>query len=306
MSRSMSLIIAAIALVAVIACAAPPASYEVIGSLDEIAVGDGGVIRWRAEEPASGGALSAPISLRGADAAMVLLRIEHAPAYGLTLAMLDARKGHTVGYWQNVTPLEAPAEAAALLPLSDRAPQGRLFVGAHGRAGEAAARVHDMVALKRIVNYETVMYGSAVSSERWTGQSFTAQRGKLAGVKVRASLPDERTGTTPDLRVRLFKWNQNITRTRGGEPLATTVVAHELIPAGRPLGRDVDLLIPLRADTRAGEKYLIDFTVGEGEVDASQRYLLWCGPDGYDGGEQYIDAKNPGWDMNIAIYEEAR
>lgn len=285
-------------------CSAEPAT-QVIGASEAVTLEEGGAtVRLASEGPVTAGVLAEPILMRGADAAMALLEIQDAPERGVSLAMFDARSGKTVSYWQNTEPLKAPTSLAALLPLPGEASAVRLFAGTHDQPSTATIRLNEVVPLRRIAAYHTAMYGSVVSTSQWTAQTFTPQGGQLGGITIHARLANERTGDTPDLVVRLFKWRNSINETRTGEPLVRTVIANGLLPAGRPLGRDVDLFIPLRAATEDGEQYLIDFSCESG--DPEQRYMLWCGPDGYDGGEYWIDGqpRSPSWDMHMVIYEE--
>jgi hypothetical protein len=285
------------------ACAAD-SPLQPIGTPGTATINDAGHIQLSATSPATGGAIARPISVGGADAVMAQAIVENAPARGVTLALLDARKGHTVGYWQNVEPLGPTTDVAAFMPVPRTVPRVRLFAGTHDQVSNATIRVGDVTPLRRIMQYRTVMYGSAVSSEKWTAQSFTARGTRLGGVLVHTSLRGERDDNSPDLIVRLFKLQSNIDDTRNSEPIARTVVSNRIVPCGRPLGRDIDLFIPLRAHIEPGAQYLIDFTTTEG--NAEQNYLLWCGPDGYDGGQQWINGNAPNWDMHMEIYEEAR
>jgi hypothetical protein len=285
------------------ACAADP-PMQPIGAPGAAEVTDTGHIQLNATSPTTGGAIGRPISVGGADAVMAQATVENAPARGVTLALLDARKGNTVGYWQNVEPLGPMTDIAALMPVPRTAPRVQLFAGTHDQASSATIHVGDITPLRRTVAYHTVMYGSTASPDKWTAQSFTARGTRLGGVLVQTSLRGERNANSPDLIARLFKWQSDINATRSSEPLARTVVSNRIIPAGRPLGRDIQLFIPLRADIEPGATYVIDFTTTDG--DAEQSYILWCGPDGYDGGQQFINGSTPDWDMHMEIYEEAR
>lgn len=214
--------------------------------------------------------------------------------------MQDARTGQTVGYWQNSTPIASETSVAAVLELSRKTSQGRLFAGTHRQPSTATIRDIRIMPIRPGDSYLGSIYAAAVDGRRDQSQTFVA-RGKLAAISIRArhAHPGQ---DSQGLRIRIFEWNQNAALTRRGNPIAETTLPARLIPDGLE-GNEKDISFAISAPTRHGQTYLISF--GAPDHSVSETIYLWAGPEGYAGGNWFEnDGISNDWDLYFKTYHE--
>lgn len=279
-----------------------PKGLQPVGAVACVSVERDGSVVLEASARETAGVVSAPMELpEGTDAVMVQAIIEGAAARSVTLSVHESGSGDPLAYWQNPLAMDEPAAVTALLRLTRRAESVRLFVGTHERASSAV--IHDLrwFPLRGAASHHSLMYGAGVDRSRTVGQTFTASGRQLAGIQLRTRNPVLTGDVRPDLDVRLYAWQGHPSKTRRTPPLAQTRVPARLIPAGPP-GVDADVMVPLAAPTEPGQRYFIELS-GANFIDKEQRFLLWCGPDGYPGGDLYRKDRQYQWDLHMDIYE---
>jgi len=279
-----------------------PKGLQPVGAKGRVSIGKDGSIVLKAGARETAGVVSAPMDIpEGTDAIMVQATIGRAPARSVTLSVHESGPGDPLAYWQNDLAVEKPTAITTLLKLATSAESARLFIGTHERASSATIRDVRWSPLRSSASYHSLMYGAGVDHSRTVGQTFTASGRQLAGIKLRTRNPVLTGDVRPDLDVKLYAWQGHPSKTRRMQPLAQTRVPARLIPAGPP-GVDADVMIPLVAPTEPGQRYFIELS-GAHFVDQKQRFLLWCGPDGYPGGDLYRKDRQYKWDLHMDIYE---
>ena len=292
----------AAALCPALATSEVPKGLKPVGAAGCVAIEEDGSVALSAESRETAGVVSAPAKLvEGTGAIMVQATIARAPARSVTLSVHEPESGDPLAYWQNPLSVDEPTAITALLKLARPAKSVRLFIGTHERPSSATMRDLRWLPLRSVASYHSLMYGAGVDRSRTVGQTFTVSGPQLAGIMLRMRNPVLAGDVRPDLDAKLYAWQGHPSKTRRTQPLAQTRVPARLIPAGPP-GVDADVMIPLVAPTEPGQRYFIEFS-GANFVDGEQRFLLWCGPDGYPGGDLYRKDRQYKWDLHMDIYE---
>lgn len=253
----------------------------------------------------------------GADAVWVDCEVGGLAARGLTLAALNGASGETVGYWQNTSPLEGPVRLSAVLPLAAGVETFRLFAGSHRGPCDGRFQVLDRRPVRRGVAVRNMIYGAIIGPPegRTPRQVFAATGRSIAGVQVLIR-PADHPKPRPDLRVRLYRWAEDLAATLAGEVLAETVIPWRVIAVEWKSESIADeqidatyeggirrLAVPLAADTEVGARYLLELAaVGPGAEERC--YISYGWVDSYPDGWMFDGTRQTDWDLWLEVYDE--